>query len=349
MDKKTKKNRKLMFVILSTAGVIFLLLAAAVLGVYKYDRDDRFFLALEKAVPFPAAYVSGAGGISVGETKEDLRAVKKFYESQDFEQIGMRIDFSTEQGKKRLKIKEKEILNKLVENKIIEALAEEKGISVSDADVKAQIESNIEQFGNRQNLMSELSRLYGWSLADFQEKVVKPEILAEKLTEAYSDEVDNSKQTEKIKVLYDRVASKKEDFSKVAAEASEGKSAEQGGDLGWSTKDQLIREIADKAYSMKAGEASGVIESPLGFHIVKLEEKKTEDEQELVRIRQIFVAKTTFGDWLKEKAKDFKVTVLLKDYAWNAQTGLVEFKNQDLKRFEESLGINSQGDPSVFP
>ncbi len=285
-SKKTKKW-KMWILVAASAGIIFGLLLFVILGVYRFNWNNSFFAVIEKIIPFPAVYVRGAGFISVNEIKADNAAVKKFYESQDFEKLGMRVDFSTEQGKKRLRVKGKEIISKIIENEVIEALGKKRGIVFSDADVSEEIEKNIQQFGNKDNLMSDLARLYGWTIADFEQKVVKPELYAEKLTEVYANEIDSGNQQSKIKSLYERVAAKKEDFAKVALEASEGQSAQNGGDLGWSSRDQLIPEIADKAYSLKIGEISPAIESPLGFHILKLEEKKSDNGNDLVHLRQI--------------------------------------------------------------
>ena len=269
MSKSTKKEKLKLFIAAAGAVVlVFAALSALLVAVYKYDSTNRFVRFFEKKIPFPAVYIRGAGFISINEIKDNTAAVRKFYESQDFEQIGMRVDFSTDQGQKRLKIKEKEIVNKMIENKIIQNLAKKRGISISDQLVGQQVEDSVNQFGNREKLMSELARLYGWTLSDFQEKAVKPELYAESLTEPFASEINTDEQKKKIDSLWERVAQKKEDFAKVAAEASEGKSAENGGDLGWSTKDQLIDPVAEKAYSMKTGEISDVISSTLGFHIV---------------------------------------------------------------------------------
>ncbi|MDI6778157.1 MAG: peptidylprolyl isomerase [Patescibacteria group bacterium] len=348
MNKKAK-HKKIIFGVIASAGLIFIALLVLIAGVYKYNWNNRFVAACEKIIPLPAVYMGKAGIITTGEVGEDVRSVRKFYDSQDFEQIGMRVDFSTDQGKKRLLLKEKEVLDKLIENKIIENLANKRGISISDSDVSTEVQTSINQFGNKQKLMSELARLYGWSLSDFKEKVVKPELYAEKLAEIYASEADPSTQKKKINDLFEKVTQKREDFSKVAREFSEGESAKNAGDLGWSTKNQLIQELADKAYSMKVGETSGIIESPLGFHIVKLEERKAEDGEELVHVRQIFVKKTTFGDWLKEQMKNYRIVVFLRDYQWNKDSARVEFRSEDLRQFEKNIDANSQGDPSVFP
>lgn len=349
MPKKEKfKKLKIWIIVGACIAVIFVFLLFLVLGVYKFNWSNRFFVAATKAIPFPAVYIRGAGTIPVNEIKADDAAIRKFYESQDFEKIGMRVDFSTDQGKKRLAVKEKEIISKVIENKVIEDLAKKRGIALTDNDVSAELEKNIQQFGNKDNLMSDLARLYGWTLADFEQKVVKPEMYTEKLTGIYSNEIDTSAEQSKIKALYERVATKKEDFAKVASESSEGQSAQNGGDLGWSTKDQLIQPVADKAFAMRTGEISEPIESPLGFHILKLEEKKTDNGQDLVHLRQIFVKKTTFADWLKGKIKDYSVIVFLKDYQWNKSDAKLEFRDAQMRTFEQNLPANSEGDPSVF-
>jgi len=349
MPKPNKKEKiKFLVIIIVIIALIFVSLLILSLGVYKFDWNNRFMRFSEKVIPFPGVYVKGAGFVTIGEIKEDNVAVQKFYESQDFEQIGMRVDFNTDQGKKRLKVKEKDIINKLIENKIIESLAKKREIHISDATVDEEVNRNIDQFSNRQNLMSELNRLYGWSLDDFKEKVVKPELYGEKLSEAYTTEIDTSPQENKIKSLRERIATKKEDFSKVAQESSEGQSSNNGGDLGWSTKDQLVTEVADVAFSMKQGQISDVISSPLGFHIIKLEESKEDNGEALVHLRQIFVKKITFSDWLKDQMKKYQILVFLKDYQWNAGDARIEFKNSDLRSFEENLDVNSSGDPSIF-
>jgi foldase protein PrsA len=348
-NKKARtKKAKIWLIVGVAAGMIFVFLLFLVFGVYKFNWNNRFFVNATKVIPFPAIYIRGAGSISVNEIKANLASVKKFYESQDFEKIGMRVDFSTDQGEKRLRIKEKEVISKMIENRVIENLAKKRGIVLTDSSVATELESNVQQFGNKDNLMSDLARLYGWTIKDFEQKVVKPEMYSEKLAEVYANEIDTSAQQEKIKLLHEKVTSKKEDFTKVAKENSDGQSAENGGDLGWSTKEQLIQPVADKAFSMKVGEISEPIESALGFHILKLVEKKTDNDQEMVHLSQIFVKKTTFADWLKEQTKKYPVTIFLKDYQWNSNDAQIEFRDTGMRSFEQNLPANSEGDPSVF-
>lgn len=53
-------------------------------------------------------------------------------------------------------------------------------------------------------------------------------------------------------------------------------SAEQGGELGFLRREDLVPEFAGAAFSLKEGEVSEVIETEYGFHIIQLIEKRGE-------------------------------------------------------------------------
>jgi parvulin-like peptidyl-prolyl isomerase len=66
-----------------------------------------------------------------------------------------------------------------------------------------------------------------------------------------------------------------EDFSKLADELTEDPSGRgRGGDLGWFGRGTMVKPFEDAAFALKPGELSGVVESPFGFHVIKLEERR---------------------------------------------------------------------------
>ncbi|MCQ8115649.1 peptidylprolyl isomerase, partial [Vibrio parahaemolyticus] len=66
------------------------------------------------------------------------------------------------------------------------------------------------------------------------------------------------------------------DFAAVAREVSDDKlSRARGGLLGWRPADSIGygKEVVEAAKGLEPGKVSGVIETPAGFHILKIEQK----------------------------------------------------------------------------
>ncbi|MBU2028812.1 hypothetical protein KJ761_02890 [Patescibacteria group bacterium] len=84
---------------------VYLILAAIL--VYGFSLENKWLRLSVKNIPYPAALVDFHHPITFSELQKNLNSVKNFYKNQDLSDSGFRVDFSTEDGKKRLKIKEK--------------------------------------------------------------------------------------------------------------------------------------------------------------------------------------------------------------------------------------------------
>jgi peptidyl-prolyl cis-trans isomerase C len=66
------------------------------------------------------------------------------------------------------------------------------------------------------------------------------------------------------------------DFAELAKQKSKDPgAAAEGGDLGYFTKDQMVPEFADQAFKMNKGDVSEPVKSQFGWHIIKVEDKRT--------------------------------------------------------------------------
>lgn len=67
------------------------------------------------------------------------------------------------------------------------------------------------------------------------------------------------------------------DFSELARKHSSDPSVqENGGDLGFFTRDRMVPEFSEVAFSLKPGELSELVRTPYGFHIIRIEEIQPE-------------------------------------------------------------------------
>lgn len=99
-------------------------------------------------------------------------------------------------------------------------------------------------------------------------------ILVSKPEAASPEQVQEAqKKLDKVQELLDTGAN----FSEVAAGYSDGQNALEGGDLGWRKHGELPSLFAKVVPKLVIGQVSEVIRSGSGFHLVKLEDKKSEE------------------------------------------------------------------------
>jgi parvulin-like peptidyl-prolyl isomerase len=61
-----------------------------------------------------------------------------------------------------------------------------------------------------------------------------------------------------------------EDFAALAKQYSQGPSASSGGDLGYFGRGDMVEPIERVAFALKVGEISGIVITPVGYHLIQL-------------------------------------------------------------------------------
>lgn len=97
-----------------------------------------------------------------------------------------------------------------------------------------------------------------------------------------------------------------EDFGKLAITYSQSESALEGGSLGWRKGTELPTFLADVIGQMKAGDVSDVLQTPSGYHVIKLNEIRAAGGPQFVQqvhLRHILVKPTEIEDDATVKQK----------------------------------------------
>ncbi|NOR81381.1 MAG: molecular chaperone SurA [Methyloprofundus sp.] len=203
----------------------------------------------------------------------------------------------------------KQVLERLIIDKLQRQLAQRAGVKVTDEMVNESIVNIAQQNGlDMEGFKREISN-QGMDYGAFKENVRKEIIINQlrsheigsrvKVSEQEIDhylETEISTQDQNVKYLLGHIlisvpegaspemiqAEQEEalsvteqlrlgdDFKKMAVSVSDGANALQGGELGWRTLNQLPTLFVDVVKSMSKGDVADPIRSPGGFHILKL-------------------------------------------------------------------------------
>ncbi len=96
-----------------------------------------------------------------------------------------------------------------------------------------------------------------------------------------------------------------ESFDLLVAKYSQGPAAAQGGDIGYIERGTIIPEVEAAAFSLPVEKVSEVIESSIGFHIIKVVDKKGAGLKPIAMVREEIKAKIEdekldkkFDEWI---------------------------------------------------
>ena len=100
------------------------------------------------------------------------------------------------------------------------------------------------------------------------------------------------------------------DFAKLAKEKSKDPGAAEGGDLGYFTKDQMVPEFADVAFKMYPGQLSNPVKTQFGWHVIKVEDKRTRQPPEFEKVKdqiEAYLARKAQSDFITKLRQSAKV------------------------------------------
>ncbi|GGG32025.1 peptidylprolyl isomerase [Chelatococcus composti] len=172
-------------------------------------------------------------------------------------------------------------------------------------------------------------------LDEYLQKEVEKAVTPEAARALYDETVKNLKPEDEVRarhiLLENEEDAKKvvarleagEDFAKVAGEVSKDPgSAKEGGDLGYFTKDRMVKEFADAAFALEPGKVSAPVKSQFGWHVIKVEDRRVKPLPTFEEVKEqveAYLARKAQQDLILGLRKDAKIERL--DKADSAKPG----------------------------
>jgi hypothetical protein len=257
--------------ILVSILVITVFFGSVALSIYRYKSDSDIIYRISKVIPFPVASVNGRW-VSYKDYLFILRSNRTYLEGQ-----GSQRELASPEVLAQLR---QDALAEAKRNALLKQLARERGIEVSDQEVRAQI-ALLESFASGERRLGDIVReFYGIDLSDLR-GLLYIQLLQQKLTPAVSD-----KARAEIEELRQRALGG-EDFAALAREYShDEQTASGGGALGTLSTDstEIEEPILRAGLALEVGAISEIIETEAGFHVVKKLSRASKNSAELAHI-----------------------------------------------------------------
>ena len=100
------------------------------------------------------------------------------------------------------------------------------------------------------------------------------------------------------------------DFATLAKEKSKDPGSAEGGDLGYFTKDQMVPQFADVAFKMYPGQLSNPVKTQFGWHIIKVEDKRTKQPPEFEKVKdqiETYLARKAQTEYVAKLRQNAKI------------------------------------------
>ncbi len=293
------------FLLGGLAGIIVLAVAGLVVftvGIYKLGWSGPATDAFLHTVPYPAALVNN-NIIKYSDFTDDIKTLTRFYSKIGAQQPEMAQPTEADIRKN--------VMDRLIQNELLKESAAKYDLSVTDQEVDDEFDKLADQRGpGAVSISDEIMDLYGWSVDQFKEKVLRPYLLQQKLAEALAkDDSINQAAEDKANEVLAKVKAG-EDFAQLAAEYSADVSnAKSGGALGWFGKGLMVPEFEAAAFALKAGETSELVKTQFGYHIIKVDEVKQDEEGNVseVNASHILISTTSVDQYLKDAEENASV------------------------------------------
>jgi peptidyl-prolyl cis-trans isomerase C len=157
----------------------------------------------------------------------------------------------------------------------------------------------------------------------YLEKAGKDAVTDEEVKKVFDETVKEMKPEEEVRARHVLVETEDEakkvaerlaageDFGAIAKEISKDPgSGAEGGDLGYFSKGQMVPEFAEAAEKLEVGKVSAPVKSQYGWHIIKVEDKRTKPVPEFDKVKdqvETYVVRKAQADYIHKLQEGAKI------------------------------------------
>jgi len=250
------------------AVVLVVALGTGIFRVYAKGSTDGFTVTVAKVLRLPIAKVAG-DSVLFSDYANDLRAIRQM---RDYDKAnnGANAALTDEELSDQ-------VLWRLANNVLLQKAALTYNVKAADEDVQKLRAQLLEQFKTEEAINTELKARYGWDLDTYEKKVMRNYVVQTKLAEKISADTKAKEEIRNLALQVLGDAKGGADFAELAKKYGQDGTKDNGGDLGFFARGQMVPTFEDAAFALKPGEITQeLVETEYGYHIIKTEEKKTE-------------------------------------------------------------------------
>ncbi len=262
--------------------------------IYSKHSESRSVVFSTKIYPMPAAFVSG-NIIWAKDYYKQISYIRSFAEA-------------TKQPIPELSDLRQQIVDQLIESRLLEWEASKNGIRITSKDIDDAYQQIVDESGGPGNVQKVLRELYNMSEDEFKD-LIRQQVVKEKIQDELIARIEVLHILVKDEGRANEVAEKAkagEAWDQLTKTYSEDiKTRDSWGSLGWIARGNLVidnkqvPEFEEVAFSAEIDEVFGPVKSQIGYQIGKVEDKKGKVQQ-------------SFSNWLETLKKETKIYTFIK-------------------------------------
>jgi len=261
--------------------------------------------------PAAESFIARVNGQPISRTEFEKRV-------QQFQEAELENGLSSNQTPERIGQIQQQVLDGLIDQAIIEQAAQAQGVIVSDARLEQKITEM--KAGQAEAEFQAWLALNSFTEVEFRDLLRSQLIAADLFTHIVAQAPTTTEQVHARQILVTDSTQAQtvlerlqagENFADLAQQISEDENSRvNGGDLGWFPRGIHIvpPQVENVAFSLEPSQLSPVIESVLGYHIIKVELK--DPNRPLTPQQLQMMQSRIFNEWLAQQ----RASAQIEDY-----------------------------------